>query len=401
MSATMQEAPERTGPIRVEASLLPELRRFGAVDVAACFNCGTCSAICPMTTEDGAFPRRVIRLAQLGLRDELLASPELWTCFGCGECTVSCPRRADPAGFMAAARRYAVAGYDRTGLARRLATSAWFAGVFISLLVGLLTAFLATTHRPVSGGELALFEFLPAEVVHDLGIAVFAVFGLATVAGVIEMARRLVRSGRHAGATERPGLGGVAWDVVGREALGHATFRAECADERGPEGTDPRPWYLRRWFAHAATMWGFLGLLAATLLDYALDLAGIRSTGTEVPIWYPVRMLGTAAGALMVYGTSMLILRRVRGTDPTTARSTVSDWTFLWMLWLAGVTGFVLEAALYLPGEPVWAYAVLLAHVAIAMALVLLAPFGKFAHAIYRPVGLIAARRATRRGGIR
>jgi nitrate reductase gamma subunit len=147
-------------------------------------------------------------------------------------------------------------------------------------------------------------------------------------------------------------------------------------------------------------MWGFLGLLAATLLDYALDLTGIKATGTDVPIWYPVRLLGTAAGVLMVYGTSALLLRRLRGTEPTSERSTVSDWTFLWTLWFAGVTGFALEVALYLPGEPSWAYVVLLAHVAIAMALVLLAPFGKFAHAIYRPVGLMAARRSTRRGGM-
>jgi ferredoxin len=402
MSATVQ-TPEREAahPIRVDQSLLPDLARFGAVDVVACFNCGTCSAVCPMTTEGGAFPRRLIRLAQLGLRDELLASPELWTCYGCGECTRSCPRQADPADFMTAARRYAVASYDRTGLARRLATSTWFAVAFVSLLVGVLTGFLATTHEPVDGDGLALFEFLPAEVVHRLGIGVFVVFGIATLAGLVEMGRRMFRSDRRAGSQERPGLGGAIWDAVGRESLGQTRFRAECADEPGPTGTEPRAWYARRWVVHAATMWGFLGLLAATLLDYALDLTGIKPTGTAVPIWYPVRLLGTLAGLLLVYGTSMMLVRRIRGSDPTAARSTVSDWTFLWMLWFAGVTGFALEVALYLPGEPTWGYVVLLAHVAIAMALVLLAPFGKFAHAIYRPVGLVAARRSNGRGGIR
>jgi nitrate reductase gamma subunit len=300
---------------------------------------------------------------------------------------------------MAAARRYAVASYDRTGLARRLATSTSFAVVFVSLLVGVLTAFLATTNEPVDGDRLALFEFLPAEVVHRLGIGVFVVFGIATLAGLIEMGRRMFRSDdRRAGRRERSGLGGAVWDAVGRESLGQSRFRAECADEPGPTGAEPRAWYARRWFVHAATMWGFLGLLATTLLDYALDLTGIKATGTAVPIWYPVRLLGTVAGLLLVYGTSVMLVRRIRGSEPTSARSTVSDWTFLWMLWSAGVTGFALEVALYLPGEPTWAYVVLLAHVAIAMALVLLAPFGKFAHAIYRPVGLVAARRSRGRG---
>jgi nitrate reductase gamma subunit len=58
------------------------------------------------------------------------------------------------------------------------------------------------------------------------------------------------------------------------------------------------------------------------------------------------------------------------------------------LLWITGVTGFVLEVALYLPSAPVWGYWVFLFHVAVAMELVLLAPFTKLAHAVYRPVAL-------------
>jgi heterodisulfide reductase subunit C/quinone-modifying oxidoreductase subunit QmoC len=58
------------------------------------------------------------------------------------------------------------------------------------------------------------------------------------------------------------------------------------------------------------------------------------------------------------------------------------------LLWVTGVTGFVLELALYLPQAPTWGYAVFLFHVAVAMELVLLAPFMKLAHVIYRPVAL-------------
>ena len=53
-----------------------------------------------------------------------------------------------------------------------------------------------------------------------------------------------------------------------------------------------------------------------------------------------------------------------------------------------GLTGFGLELALYLPEPPVWGYWMFLFHVAVAMELVLLAPFIKFAHAIYRPLAL-------------
>ena len=390
----------RTPPVRVEGSLLPELRRFGAGDVSACFNCGTCTAVCPLSQSDGGFPRKIIRFAQLGMREELLASHELWTCYACGECTQTCPRQADPAEFMAAARRYAVASYDRTGLARRLATSAAFAFVFIGLLVTGLAAFMYTAHRPVVGDELALFEFLPAGVVHDLGIAVLAIFVLGAVAGLVEMSRRLVRRGRTEGRP-RPSIGRVgdaAWHAVGRESIGQERMRRDCADD--PEA-NPRPWFVRRWFVHAATMWGFIGLLAATILDYLLDVIGVKETGAAQALWSPVRLLGTLAGLMLVYGTSVSIFRRIRRADRSSARSTIPDWWFLWLLWLAGVTGFALELALYLPEAPGWGYSAFLFHVAVSMALVLLAPFGKFAHAIYRPVALGVLRSRSRGGGPR
>jgi nitrate reductase gamma subunit len=115
-------------------------------------------------------------------------------------------------------------------------------------------------------------------------------------------------------------------------------------------------------------------------------------TGTAQPIYYPVRLLGTLAGAALVYGASVFVFRRLRRNDRSSKHSTVSDWTFLTMLWLAGVTGFALELALYLPEAPFWGYPMFLVHVSISMALVLLVPFGKFAHVIYRPVALFALR---------
>ena len=66
----------------------------------------------------------MIRYAQVGMRTELLSSKELWTCDHCGLCSDSCPTEADPGEFMAAARRYAIASYDPTGLAQILYTRA-------------------------------------------------------------------------------------------------------------------------------------------------------------------------------------------------------------------------------------------------------------------------------------
>ena len=129
----------------VNLDLMGDLQKFGAHDVNACFSCGNCTALCPLADNDAAFPRRVIRYAQVGLTDELLGSKELWTCYHCGLCSESCPTEADPGEFMAAARRYAIASYEPTGLARVIYTRPVL-GTIIAVLVAAFSTL--ATRRP-------------------------------------------------------------------------------------------------------------------------------------------------------------------------------------------------------------------------------------------------------------
>jgi nitrate reductase gamma subunit len=324
----------------------------------------------------------MIRYAQLGMRERLLSSKELWMCYYCGECTATCPRQADPGEFMAATRRYAIAKYDRLGIAQLLYTSTGFNVLFVVALAMVLAMFLYTSHGPMAGGTLQLFKFIPAQVIHNLGLAVIVLVTLTGIWGVINMS---IQVGKTKGFPKGVHLNwmGALWEVILVEVLGHKRYRQDCETN-----TEDRPWYLRKWFFHAATIWGFLGLLVATMLDYLLDLTGIKTTGTWEPLWHPIRLLGTVAGLSLIYGTTAIILRRLRKADETTVHATASDWTFLILLWLSGVSGFLLEISLYLPTTPIWGYWMLLFHVTVAMELVVLAPFTKFAHAFYRTVAL-------------
>jgi ferredoxin len=374
---------------RVDPNLLSELKEYGDINVEACFNCGNCTAICPLSTEDGSFPRRMIRYAQVGMRDQLLGSKELWMCYYCGDCSETCPRQAEPGEFMAATRRYAIASYDRLGLAKMLNTSPVLSSIFLVVLAVLIGLFMYTQHGPMTTDSLLLFEFIPDKLIHNLGLALMVFVGLVGLLGVANMVSRTARAN---GLTKENILGdnslrfnwvGALWNALAVESLGQKRYREDCeAVEEGP------PWYLQKWFIHASVMWGFLGLLAATSLDYALALLGVKETGTWVPIWYPVRLLGTVAGLLLVYGTSAAIVKRLLKTDRAFAFSSISDWAFLILMWLSGVSGFVLEFALYLPRAPLWGYWVFLIHVAVAVEMLLLIPFTKFAHAIYRIVAL-------------
>ena len=57
----------------------------------ACFTCSECSSCCPIVCDGDVFdPQRIIRMANLGLADELLRSPAIWLCLGCQRCVEAC-----------------------------------------------------------------------------------------------------------------------------------------------------------------------------------------------------------------------------------------------------------------------------------------------------------------------
>jgi ferredoxin/nitrate reductase gamma subunit len=377
---------------RADPNFLLELQKYGAANIDACFNCGNCSAVCPLSTEEDNFPRRMIRYTQLGMKDELLSSKELWLCYYCGECSATCPRKADPGELMAAARRYAIGRYDRLGIARLLFTSVAFTVLLLVGLAAALALFIYSFHGTMPDDTLRLFSFIPEEVVHNIGVVAGILIVLAMVAGAVNM---VVQVGRQA---HLPTGAHLNWVAAARETItevfaqrryregctaGPATARLE--DKRTEEA---RAWYLSKWFVHAAILWGFLGLFLATISDYVLALTGIKPTGTWVPIWDPVRLLGTLAGLLMLYGITAALVRRARKVDAASEHSAPSDWVFLILLWLAGVTGFALEVAIYLPQPHAWSYWMLLAHLVVVLELLIMLPFSKFAHAVYRSVAL-------------
>ena len=56
-----------------------------------CSTCGSCSGACPISGVDGLDPRKVVRMAALGLEEELMASDWMWKCTMCAKCEQACP----------------------------------------------------------------------------------------------------------------------------------------------------------------------------------------------------------------------------------------------------------------------------------------------------------------------
>jgi len=59
----------------------------------ACLTCGACSSGCPATGIDGLDPRKVLRMAALGMDAELTTTPWAWACTMCMRCIYVCPMK--------------------------------------------------------------------------------------------------------------------------------------------------------------------------------------------------------------------------------------------------------------------------------------------------------------------
>lgn len=78
-------------------------------EVAPCYQCGTCSGACPVANEMDYSPRKLMRMIQTDLRDEVLASEAPWICASCYACTVRCPRNISITDVMNMIRSLALA----------------------------------------------------------------------------------------------------------------------------------------------------------------------------------------------------------------------------------------------------------------------------------------------------
>lgn len=85
--------------------------------VADCYQCGKCTAGCPVAEWMDVVPNRVIRVAQTGRPDgpaggheEILSCAAIWLCVSCQTCSERCPKNVDVAGVMDAYRQLSARG---------------------------------------------------------------------------------------------------------------------------------------------------------------------------------------------------------------------------------------------------------------------------------------------------
>ncbi|MBN2056438.1 4Fe-4S dicluster domain-containing protein [bacterium] len=89
--------------------LIDEVKRLTSQDPLLCYQCGKCSAGCPIREFMDYSPNQIIRFVQLGMVEKALRSKTIWLCAGCLTCSTRCPQEFDLAKLMDALREVALA----------------------------------------------------------------------------------------------------------------------------------------------------------------------------------------------------------------------------------------------------------------------------------------------------
>jgi heterodisulfide reductase subunit C2 len=97
---------DKVVPLTAAESLLALFRNRDSLQ--NCYQCGKCTAGCPVAAHMDMAPNQVLRLLQLGYTAAALGSRAIWNCVSCQTCSSRCPKQVDCASIMDGLREAAL-----------------------------------------------------------------------------------------------------------------------------------------------------------------------------------------------------------------------------------------------------------------------------------------------------
>jgi Fe-S oxidoreductase len=350
----------------IDSELYRELAKFGAKDMEICMQCGTCSASCPLSSGMHAFPRKIYRYLQLGLRDRLLKSSVPWLCYYCGDCNTDCPRGAEPAETMMATRRWLTAQYDWTGLAKRFYLSeAWEIGALITVALGIILLF-AFFHGPIVTDRVSVNSFAPVMWIEIGDLTMAAILSAFLLSNAFRMYRFIMSD-----------IKVPLWLYITEAkafVLNFVTQKRwrQCGEDRS------------RWLKHLILVSGYLTMMS-------LVIVFIRWFQVDDSSWHFTSIFGYYATGVLLVITVEMFRSRLKKEESLHRFSAFSDWLFLILLFFTTLTGIVMHA-LRIAGWPMGTYVMYVIHLAVAVPMLIIeVPFGKWSHLFYRPLAIFLA----------
>ncbi|RJX23565.1 MAG: heterodisulfide reductase [Desulfobulbus sp.] len=377
--------------VQPDLEFIKDMKSAGGDTLKKCFQCATCSVVCPLSTDGNPFPRREMVFAQWGLKEKLVGDPNVMLCHQCGDCTTYCPRGAKPGDVLGAIRAYA---YKHFGWPKGLANLA-SSGKNLPLLIGMPAVIILVVwiisgglHFPSAedfgrygyGHFFGHWDFnLLAKNVFFIDLIILPTVALSLYAayrGVSNMWRLMAENAGVGQPLYRPSasqfIKEFLWPSV-VEIVQHTRFK-KCTTNAD------------RLKGHLPLLLSFLALFFVTAYSaFTQDVIGIFIPEMHGPMsmWNPVKILANVAAIALIVGVGILWGNRARKEAEGKATPTFYDWFLIWMIMGVGVTGLAAEL-FRLIGVVSVGYIIYYLHLVSVMMLFLYMPYTKFAHMVYR-----------------
>ena len=374
--------------MRVEPDLdfIKYLKGAGGDTLKKCYQCATCSVVCPLSGDKKPFPRKEMIWAQWGLKDKLVADPDVMLCHQCGDCTAYCPRGAKPGDVLGAIRAYAYTHYGFPQGLARLCSQAKNLPILIgvpALVIMAVWFFSGGMHLP--HGKVDFGHFFATGmsfgltnnviIIDAIFVPIFLFSVFSAYKGVSAMWRDMSAK-LDVQTNFRPSIPFFVTEFLVpsvKEILAHKRFK-EC-------GTN-----ANRVNGHLPLVLSFIGLFVVT--NYALirkDIIGSFVEGLHGPLSQadPFKILANVSAIALIVGVGILWANRSKMEEEQNITPTFYDWFLIGEIMAVGVTGLTAEMT-RLIGIPVLAYLFYYLHLVSIFMLFLYMPYTKFAHMVYR-----------------
>ena len=365
-------------PAFVEPDLdfIAQINSGSGLNLKKCYQCATCSVVCTLSQDDQPFPRKEMIYAAWGLKDRLIANPDIWLCYNCGDCAMLCPRDARPGDVMNTLRKISIGEYSKPAALNQLVNdSTKLPWLFIIPVLVIITMGLATGLMNLSpGGETIVFaRFFPVSLIEmifiPLSLAVALVFFNGISRFLKDMQATYARLGKSAVGpidfkrfliimiTQLPGI------------ITHEGF-STCSENKG------------RKISHMMVAFSFASLaFVAGAFVFALYVLNSHGPYDQIN---PVKILANVSGIALIAGSLLLIRNRRANARQTNG---YFDWYLLGLALFLGITG-MLTQMLRLADISWAAYFMYFIHLILAFNLIAFLPYTKLAHLVYRTVAI-------------
>ncbi|MCP4631313.1 MAG: heterodisulfide reductase [candidate division Zixibacteria bacterium] len=367
-----------------DSDFIRSVRKAGGDTLKKCYQCATCSVVCKLSENDSPFPRKEMVWAQWGLKDKLVADPNVWACHQCNDCTIHCPRGARPGDVLAGIRSYTFENFSFPKFMGKALASPAALPVLFLVPIAILIVLIMTTAPTTTNGEFLFLQsgqpidfniFLPHTsvdvffVIGNIFIFMFAAIGFS----------RFWKKLKSSNTTDNISFI-KSLTLTIKEILTHSKFN-KC------ETNKPRA------VAHYMVLGGFLADMAATGLAFVIIF--IPHYINLHPFWWPpldlpnpIKILGALGGVLILLGSGIMLYRRWTNRDEVGANG-YQDYLFLYVLFFTGLSGMLAWLTRWLLGVPMTAYIIYFIHIVFVYFLLWYMPYSKFAHMFYRTMALI------------